>query len=602
MLTEQERKIAEFGKNNGKSRQEVEQAILKYRSEQETTQSTTTPVTTENTAPITNKITNALGLGGATKTFGDVLARAGVGGQNEGQRRVSELTGMSQEQINKANIEAPTKGQVAGAVLQTAAIPAGFALTGGTSLLGQAATGAGIGYAYDIGQDLINKKSAQEVVTPGMGTLVGAAAPAVIKGASAGVGALKGKATQVASDVGNKVSEALPESSTIQGVKQTVSDVAERVPRFVGKVKDTVQEQAVKAERIRNAPPVVAQALKVDLPEQFIDPVLNADPATKQAFKRVLDVADTPKTTLGQKANPSIVAGDLATKQFDVIENQRKTIGDALNKATAQLSKTEPVQMKQAYNQLDSILSEQGITPVYGTRGVELDFSKSKLAPKQRQVIKDLYKLATEGGDTLTPTEIHRKDQLFSALQREARADQIEDILIDLPDGQKMSMFRAFRDVYANQLDTLSPEIKDLNRKYRNIMTLIEDVENSIFKTPDFNVTKSTDPAEFAKVNLRRIFGEAQSSPVYEAIADEMDAVSRQLGYADASPKEVAAFAQEIRALYPETIPKTGFQGGIRGAFSDIAGRVLEAGKADTTDQRKALRALIETSGQAQIK
>ena len=158
-------------------------------------------------------------------------------------------------------------------------------------------------------------------------------------------------------------------------------------------------------------------------------------------------------------------------------------------------------------------------------------------------------------------------------------------------------MFRAFRDVYSNELDNISPEIKDLNRKYRNVATLIDDIENSIFKTPNFEITKNTDQAEFAKVNLRRIFGESQSSPVYEAIADEMDTIAKQLGYNGASPKEVAAFAQEIRQLYPETIPKTGFQGGIGGVL-DVAAKALGAGKADTRDQQKALRALIEASEQ----
>lgn len=579
-FTEQEIAALKQAKAQGKTKEQALAVVA---------QSRQAAPTEETTEPLSNKITDFLGLGGATDTFGKLAARAGIGGQNEGQRRVSELTGMSQEEINKANIEAPTKGQVAGAGLQTAAVPAAFALTGGSSIAGQAAIGATLGYIYDVGQDLVDKKSAAEVLTPGVGTALGAAAPFV----APAIGALRKPATEAVEATTRAAANLVPDSSTVQGVKQTATELGERVPRFVGRVSDAVQEQASKANRIRTAPPSVAQALKVDLPEQFIEPVRQANPVTKEAFKRVLDIADAPKTTLGQKSNPSIVAGELATKQFDAIDTQRKTIGKALNEATTKLSKTEPVPMQAAYNQLDNLLSEQGITPVYGNTGVKLDFSKSKLAPKQRQVVQDLYNLATEGGDTLTPTEIHRKDQLFSALQREARADQIEDIRIDLPDGGNTSLFRAFRDVYANELDTLSPEIKDLNRKYRNIMTLIEDVEDSIFKTPDFNITKSTDQAEFAKVNLRRIFGEAQSSPVYEAIADEMDAISRQLGYADASPKEVAAFAQEIRALYPETVPKTGFSGSISGIM-DAATKALGAGKVDVTDQRKALRALLE--------
>ncbi len=399
--------------------------------------------------------------------------------------------------------------------------------------------------------------------------------------------------------VSQGVGQSVPESTTIQGVKQTATDIAERVPRFVSRVGETVQEQGLKAERIRVSTPSVAQAIKVNLPESLVQTIPKADPVTKKAFKQVLDIAESPKVTLGQKSNPAIVGGELASKQYDVIENQRKTIGSAIGEATKKLSKVGNIDMQPAYSQLDNILSDQGIRTVIDEKGVYLDFSKSNLAPKQRQVVKDLYSLATEAGDNLSPYEIHKKDQLFSAIQREARADQVADILVDLPDGNKMDLFRTFRDVYSSKLDDVSPEIKNLNKKYRNVVTLLDDIENSIFKTPNFNITKSTDQAEFAKVNLRRIFGEAQSSPVYEAIADEMDAISRQLGYADASPKEVAAFAQEIRDLYPETIPKTGFQGGIRGVLSDIIGSVSEAGKVDVRDQQKALRALLEETSDA---
>jgi hypothetical protein len=169
----------------------------------------------------------------------------------------------------------------------------------------------------------------------------------------------------------------------------------------------------------------------------------------------------------------------------------------------------------------------------------------------------------------------------------------IGDLRVDV-NGEPMSMFRVFRDVFGNQLENLSPKIKDLNRQYRNLSTLTDDIEDSIMKTPNFNITKSADNAEFAKVNLRRIFGESQSSPVYEAIADEMDAIARKLGYTDAKPKDVASFAQEIRELYPEATPRTGFAGGIRAGIADIAERVLTAGKADVTDQRKALMALLD--------
>jgi hypothetical protein len=206
--------------------------------------------------------------------------------------------------------------------------------------------------------------------------------------------------------------------------------------------------------------------------------------------------------------------------------------------------------------------------------------------------------MARESGDVLTPTQVRDMDQLFSKLQRETRMEGVGDLRVDV-NGQNMSMFRVFRDIYANQLENLSPELRKLNSQYRNVVTLMDDIEDSIIKTPNFNVTKTTDPAEFAKVNLRRIFGEAQSSPAYEAIADEMDTIARQLGYADAKPKDIAAFAQEIRELYPESVPRTGFSGGIKSGIGELLQSVSQAGKADVIDQRKALMALLEATEEA---
>jgi len=541
-------------------------------------------------------VTNFLGLGDATKTFGDAIARTDMG---------ASLTG-TDINANREFIEAPTGKQIGGALAQTAAVGAGVALAP-ISLPAQIAAGAALGYTYDVGGDLMAQSSTKDTLTPGIGTAIGAIAPPAIRGA---IGALKvpaqAIARKVASATENIKMPSMPKvgdfnvppvvSQTLSGIKQNATELGQRVPRFVGRKIDEAQEAGVRAERIKTSSPAVKKAIESELPEPLIGPVVNANPITKQAFKEVLDIADTPKTKLGQKTNPAIVGGDRASQQYDVIEAQRKRIGEAMNVETAKLGRIENINMTGAYSQLDSVLKSIGVVKDITEKGFKLNFSKSKLTQKQRTVVVDLYEKATEGGNALSPLQIREKDQLFSAIQRESRSDAVQDVIFTTADGQKTDLFRAFRDVYSNELDVLSPEIKKLNSQYRNVATLLEDIENSIFKTPDFNATKSTDPSEFAKVNLRRIFGEAQSSPVYEAIADEMDAISRQLGYEGASPKEVAAFAEEIRALYPEKTPKAGFQGGIRAGLSDIASSIMEAGKADTTDQRKALRALLEAT------
>jgi hypothetical protein len=571
-LTTQDIEVLKQAKSQGKTK---EQALAMLAT---TKKANISEPTSEK--PFANKVTDFLGLGGTTNTFGKVANQFGIG---------------VPEGVDKQYLDKATPGQVAGAVLQTAAIPAAFALTGGASVAGQAAVGAGLGYAYDVGQDLIEKKSAGEVLTPGMGTVIGGVAPLAIKGLAAGVGALKKPAEKITSATGEAITNTIPDGTIVQGTKQKATEIVERIPRFIGRKSDELAQDAAKAKKIRTAPPAVAQALKVDLPEKYINTVTQADPATKAAYKRALEIAEETPKTVGVKQNPTIVGGELAGKQYELIEKQRKTIGNAIGEEVKKLGLDKAkVDMRVGLSQVDDVLTQQGIR--VGDDG-RLAFT-GKYTPAERARIQELYTMARESGDVLTPTQVRDMDQLFSKLQRETRMEGVGDLRVDV-NGQNMSMFRVFRDIYANQLENLSPELRKLNSQYRNVVTLMDDIEDSIIKTPNFNVTKTTDPAEFAKVNLRRIFGEAQSSPAYEAIADEMDTIARQLGYADAKPKDIAAFAQEIRELYPESVPRTGFSGGIKSGIGELLQSVSQAGKADVIDQRKALMALLEATEEA---
>jgi len=313
----------------------------------------------------------------------------------------------------------------------------------------------------------------------------------------------------------------------------------------------------------------------------------------------MVDIADSNTGakggTLKIKERPEIVAGRAAEDQYKIIEKERKTIGSQIGEAVNKLSKDVKVPMRTRFAELDSVLEQQGIRPTYDTRGISLDFSGTKYTPAERKRIQELYELATEGGDTLTPRQIYDKDQLFSKLQRESRMEGVGDIIVDTQNGNQ-SLFRVFRDIYSNALDEVSPDdIRALNKQYRAFVTLQDDIENSIIKSGKYETTKNIDGAQFAQTNLRRLLSDAQSAADYREIVAEMDRVSRALGYQGANPEDLITFATELRRLYPEVVPPTGFSGGIRTGISDIAGEVLKLGAPDTADKQKALKALIDS-------
>lgn len=391
-----------------------------------------------------------------------------------------------------------------------------------------------------------------------------------------------------------KTGQALSETEIVRGAKQVGTELAERLPRAVDRLQESSKQAADRAVKIAQSEPAVANAFKSNLDARFINTIAEADEPTRKAFKEVVDIAEETPKTVALKKQPSIVGGELAAKQYDLINKEKQRVGKQIGDEIKLLSKNVSVNMDNSLKQVDDILGSQGISISYTKKGPKLDFSGTKFTPAERTRIQELYSLATEGGNQLTPNQIHGKDQLFSKLQREAKMEGIGDIRVETPDGNK-SMFSVFRDIYSKNLDEISPEMRALNKQYRDLVLVTEDIEDSILKTPNLNVVKNADPAEFAKVNLRRIFGEAGSSPAFEAVADQMDALARKLGYAEASPKEVAEFAQALRALYPESIPKTGFTGGISVGIKDLFEKALSAGAPNLKDQRKALIGLLES-------
>lgn len=379
-----------------------------------------------------------------------------------------------------------------------------------------------------------------------------------------------------------------------KGVIQTGTELAQRIPRGINRLRESGQEAAARAAKIAESKPAVANAIKLNLDNRIINTVTEADEATRKAYKDVVNIAEEAPKKIGAKRQPSIVSGNLAVKQYDLINKQKKNIGQQIGETVKTLSKVTTENVDDGFSEMASILSNQGVQVRRSKKGLALDFSGSKYTPAQRAKIKELFNLALEGGEKLSPKQIYAKDQLFSNLQREARMEGVSDIIVETPDGAK-NLFSVFRDIYSKKLEQIVPEIKPLNKQYRELALITDDIEDSIFKTPNFNAIKYTDQAEFAKVNLRRIFGEAQSSPAFEAVANQMDALARKLGYADASPKDIAEFAQELRKLYPESIPKTGFQGGIKVGIGDIVEKAFNVGTPNLADQRKALIELLNS-------
>jgi len=382
----------------------------------------------------------------------------------------------------------------------------------------------------------------------------------------------------------------------VEGIAGIGQELTERIPRAAERGIETLGKGAERAARLKTVKPEIAEAIKSNLDDRIINTVTTADDETLKAFREALDIAEESTKKIGIKKQPSIVGGNKAIEQYNIITKEKKRIGQSLGDEVARLSKDTKIDLDDGFKAIDDVLKNQGVD-VYKVGGkTKFDFSKSNFAPNERIKIEELYNLSREGGVLLSPAQIRAKDNLFSKLQRTSNFEGVGNIIVNTDEGTK-SLFGVFRDTFSKKLDTVSPTIRNLNKQYRDIAMIVDDIDNSILKVPNLNIKKTANPAEFAKVGLRRISGEAQSSAIYEEVVNQMDTLARELGYVGANPKDVSAFAQELRTLFPDTIPTTGFTGGIktgiRAGLPDIAERISRVGTPGLIDKQRALRGLL---------
>lgn len=560
-LTEEQIKILEQAKAEGLSK---EQALARLA---ESKQSLVEPVTK---SPFANRVTETLGLSGATDVFGSLLARQGVGPQTKAE--------------GQEFVEAPTGRQVAGAIAQTAAIPAGFALTGGSSLAGQMAVGAGLGYIYDVGADLAEGVTGPEAFKPGAETLAGAAIPVALRGLGAGVQSIRGAATAV--------SDQIPAS----GLVQKAREFAQRIPRAARRAAEVVDDAAEIAKRRQTAPPSVVSALDEGISTETIDFVSSFDDATRAKAVEMLDLAEAGR---GAKL-PQTIPGEIAGTQLDLVDTQRRAIGQQIGEFSDSLP-TQKTDILPTLRNLRITLDRNGIRPF--TDGIR--FENKSISPKQQKVIQEMYDLATQSTE-LSPKQIHQMDQLFSKLQREARFDGVDDVFITVPTetgSKEVNIYKVFRDIFSQRIDEIAREtgradILQLNRDYRALRNLQDNVESTIVKQSRLEGV-NVDPSESASVALRRLFSNAQSRAEYQEVYDQLDAMSRSLGYDGARADTLMDFyLTDMKPLYPESVPKASFEGGIRGAVSGLIEKVTEAGAPNVKDQQKALRELLSVAAE----
>lgn len=523
-------------------------------------------------------VVKGLGLEQATDVFGSALARQGIG------------TDVSTD-ITQQFIEKPTAAQLGGAALQTGATVAGVAAAP-VSLPAQILVGAGLGYGYDVGANLVEGKTGTEAAMPGVGTAVGVAAPLAIGGAGRLFQAAYGSpvATQATSQLlpETAVTRAVKETPVPNAAAQTVEDITMRGSRAMQRGREFVESQAERSARIAAASEPVKQAIRANVDDVVIDIVQNADEQTKAIMRDMVNAAEVPKTGRVTDIRPTDYAGNVAVQQYGTILRGKQAVGRQIGELSDSLPAAQKIDNMPALRQLRDVLRQNDIVPMQGGK---LRFDNPRYTTEQQSAIQELYDIATRK-DVLSARQIHQLDQRFSAEQRKAQlVNKIGNVMVDTPDGTE-NIFALFRNTYRNRLDEIAPEMRQLNNQYRRFINMEEAMESSIVSNPELSDLVSNGGID-AEAGLRRIFGEGKGADKYGKIYQAMDEMSRELGYSGPRADELYYFGNRLRDIYPETIPETGLRKNISTSIRDVAGDVLDIGKVQPADKQAAIKAML---------
>jgi len=550
----------------------------------------------------------------AVGVFGGELARAGVGTDTD-KETVQEF------------VPAATRGQKAGAVLQTAGLAADVGITVASlgaatpmTLARNTAISGGLGYVYDTGEDLVQMEDWVEVIDPDAGTLIGLTAPGIFAGIGAGVRGMRpvqegaevvaddvGRAAaSVAREVSGEAVEEGAESATTgaareaSGAVQQVQEFGQRIPRAVERSRDALEAAADRRALRQTGTPSIVGAIDNGVDARTVRRVTEAPDTQQEAYRRIVQVAsgDDPR-------NAEIVAGEYATDMYRTVSRKQQEVGAALGEARRALA-DEPLDFAPNRRTLVSSFKEDGIT-LKDDGTIEVSRAMDE---KEQAALRGVWKeLSKYDLDNITPRQIDEIDRFLSRMQyNSTRADNLDAVYINVVDAQtgtptQVNAFNYIRDAFDEKLldpavDTTG-QIKKLKTEYSALKRVTGDVESKWFNGLDMRASSDFDLAEAASNALRRPDSRAVSRTTYRQMYNKLDIAARANGYEGPNALDASNFyLKEVEPVFKETTPPasaTGIFGGVRQVVIDT----LNVGGIDNVDKQKGLRVLLEIDNAA---
>ena len=536
-FTEQEKQIIIYGKANGKTQQEVEQALVRLR--------TGTPVVQK---PI-EKPDYLSRVGSELKTAGT--------GYLETTERGAELTqeGKPIQGAIMAGLGAVGSfirgvfSPITAAIAPT--IQEKLKESGVTDNVEVQKVLKGIDEWAKANPDLAkNSQNLLEIVT----ALIG------VKGVTSAIPVIKTGAESVEQGIKTGV-KAIAEAPVVQGTIDVTKMAVEGVSRIPSKIATNVAQKQAEVATIKSLPTKIAQKAAQD----GIDPVdvkviYSIPKETKSASKELADTVI--KFSKGDtKIDPIEIVGKPIKERLKILEKLRGTVGQKLGVVAETLGTVTSKEMVQpVFLALQKVSGLSGIK--LGKNGV-LDFSDTVLTTAEtavdRKAIQSIFTQATMGGTGKSKHLL--RQELFEILGGKKRAS------IQLTETQDKA-YQAIRQGLSGVLETKNSTYKELSNQYRKIIKPLSDMRKTIKAVP--GVTEDILDMN-AGLIARRLTSTSLSQGQIRTILQAMDNVTKVKGTTQATTESLQNL-YNVLGKYYDIAPKTGFQGQVKAGVESASG------------------------------
>jgi hypothetical protein len=534
-----ETQIIKRGQELGKSRQDVEKAILNYRSSAKTSAPVEKPGYLER---VGSELKGAAQGLQKTTTRGAELMNEGKGVEGafmSGLGAAGSAVRAAFSPITAALTPAITKGLEASGVLENEKVQEKLA-TFDT-------------WAKQNPDAAENLKNIFEVGTAiGGGRAVSAVAPTVSRVAKA--------TTEAAGGAVRTGMEAV--APVASGAVELASRAGQKISNLPSNVKTNVGGMQAETALIKSLPSKTAQ----NAARSGVDPVdlrniSNITPLAKSDVKLLTD--NIVKFAKGESdIDPIEFVGKPIVARVKQLENTRKSVGAKLSEVSKKLG---TVTNKEVFTPvLTKLQQTQGLEGLKVGKNGNLDFTDTTLTTAEtasdRKAIQDAFLNAVKDG---TGEQKHLlRQELFEVLGGK-KSSQTPIT------GTQERAYEAIRSGLSDVLDTKNKDYKKLNNQYRQIVQPLVAIRKKL-KATDPNLTEDILDMN-AGMLARRITSTSMSRGEVQNLIQALD----RIGKAKSSVWERTKALQDTYSIlnkYYDIAPKTGFQGVTEAAIGGATG------------------------------